>query len=105
MNNANTTSDIVALVSIIMEILIVETNDAGKCWRINLHVPASQGQPDAEQQVKSFKDKWIDIRPEVSVEMTAKYHEKGRLLDGAYAEICKSDDSYMVSPLRTTGSM
>eukprot|EP00975_Prorocentrum_lima_P067676 12916265-Prorocentrum_lima.AAC.1 len=49
MNNANTTWDIVDMVSIIMEILIVDT-DAGKCWRINLHAPASKGQHDAEQQ-------------------------------------------------------
>eukprot|EP00975_Prorocentrum_lima_P050698 10621086-Prorocentrum_lima.AAC.1 len=76
-----------------MEILIVETDDAGKLWRINLHVPASKGQPDAGRQVKSFKDKWMDIRSDVSVEMSVKYHEQGRLLDGAYAEVCKGDDS------------
>eukprot|EP00975_Prorocentrum_lima_P066952 12912114-Prorocentrum_lima.AAC.1 len=72
--------------AVIVEIFILETDDPGQDWRVNLHIPINIQQTDADQQVKSFKDKWAGIRSDVLVKKSDRYHNKGKLLDGVFAE-------------------
>eukprot|EP00975_Prorocentrum_lima_P004024 874925-Prorocentrum_lima.AAC.1 len=66
MNYANTTWDVVDLVSVILEIRIVETDDAEEIWRTTLHING-MAPADVEQQAQAFKEKWTTLRPLVSV--------------------------------------
>eukprot|EP00975_Prorocentrum_lima_P048061 10050497-Prorocentrum_lima.AAC.1 len=50
---------------------------------------------------RNRKDKWNVIRPDVPIELSDKYHIKGKLLDGVYAEIHKSGSKYMIPALET----
>eukprot|EP00975_Prorocentrum_lima_P040411 8481207-Prorocentrum_lima.AAC.1 len=83
----------------------METYDPGHDWSVNLHMPMSIQQTDADQQVNSFKDKWVGICSDVPVRKSDRFHSNGRLLDGVHAEIYKGEGKYMVPPLMTAGSV
>eukprot|EP00975_Prorocentrum_lima_P013687 2912752-Prorocentrum_lima.AAC.1 len=89
MHYANTTWDLVDLMSIILEILILETDDTYEKWSVRLHTNGMT--PDnAEQQVQAFREKWKVLRPSATVAASDKYHKAGWLNDGVYSEICKN---------------
>eukprot|EP00975_Prorocentrum_lima_P048938 10238769-Prorocentrum_lima.AAC.1 len=62
----------------------METDDQGQDWCLKLHIPTKW-----VNKYKLFKDKWSVIRPDVSIKLSDKYHSKGELSDGVYAEIHK----------------
>eukprot|EP00975_Prorocentrum_lima_P042114 8851864-Prorocentrum_lima.AAC.1 len=75
----NTTWDVVELIAMALETCIMETGDGGHDWRVKLHIPKQQDETFVDDQEFKFKAKWEELRPDVSVEWSDKYHKSGDL--------------------------
>eukprot|EP00975_Prorocentrum_lima_P071106 12935826-Prorocentrum_lima.AAC.1 len=75
---------------------VVETGNHGHDCRIKLHLPKEMGEDFVHEQEFKLRSKWEAIRPDVPCEWSDKYHKRGDLDDGMYAEIHKVEHQDLV---------
>eukprot|EP00975_Prorocentrum_lima_P009531 2027133-Prorocentrum_lima.AAC.1 len=86
--------------AMVVEVCVLEAGDSVGDWRLKLHIPLVT-ETVVEEQFKSFKDRWDVVRPDVPVEWSGKYQNKGGIMYGVYAEIHKVEYQYMIPASKT----